>query len=72
MSAHWGVEDPAAGEGTRDEHRWQFRRAFLVLERRIELFASLRLEALDRLSLQARLDEIGETPSGSSEPELRD
>lgn len=59
MTAHWGIEDPAACEGTRDEQRWQFRRAFLVLRRRIELFASLRLEALDRLSLQNRLDEIG-------------
>lgn len=61
MTAHWGVEDPAACEGGRDEQRWPFRRAFLVLRRRIELFASLRLEALDRLSLQSRLDQIGVT-----------
>jgi len=59
MTAHWGVEDPAAFEGPADRQRWLFRRAYRELERRIELFTSLTLESLDRLSLQSRLDEIG-------------
>jgi arsenate reductase len=61
MTAHWGLDDPAAFEGSEAEQRLVFRRAFVVLERRIQLFASLSLEALDRLSLQARLNEIGKT-----------
>jgi arsenate reductase len=66
VTAHWGVRDPAAFEGSEDEQRALFRRVYLELERRIELFTSLRLEALDRLALQARLDEIGKvaTPVG--------
>jgi len=69
MTAHWGVEDPAACEGDQNEQRWQFRRAFLVLRRRIELFTSLRLEALDRLGLQTRLDEIGATDTDTETPD---
>jgi len=66
MTAHWGVEDPAAAGGPVEERRWAFRRAFLVLQRRIELFTALSLEALDRLSLQTRLDEIGKAgPEGA-------
>jgi arsenate reductase len=61
MTAHWGVEDPAAFEGPEDKQRWLFRRAYLELERRIELFTNLSIESLDRLSLQARLNEIGKT-----------
>lgn len=59
MTAHWGIEDPAAFEGPADEQRWRFRRVYQVLERRIELFTSLGLESLDRLALRARLAEIG-------------
>jgi arsenate reductase len=67
VTAHWGVRDPAAFEGPEDEQRALFRRVSLELEHRIELFTSLRLEALDRLALQARLDEIGKgaTPVGN-------
>ena len=66
MTAHWGVEDPAAFVGPADEQRRLFRRIYLELARRIELFASLPIESLDRLSLQARLVEIGksEPPTG--------
>jgi arsenate reductase len=66
MTAHWGVEDPAAFEGPEDAQRRVFRRAYLELERRIELFTNLSIESLDHLSLQARLAEIGkaETPAG--------
>jgi arsenate reductase len=59
MTAHWGVPDPAAVEGTDEAKRKAFREAFLVLRRRIELFASLPLEKLSRLALRERLQQIG-------------
>ncbi len=61
MTAHWGAPDPAAVEGTEAEIVAAFRDAFLILQRRIELFANLPVRSLDRLSLQKRLDEIGRT-----------
>ena len=59
MSAHWGVPDPAAVAGTEIEKREAFRRAFRELENRIGIFASLRVEALSRIALKKKLDEIG-------------
>ena len=59
MTAHWGVPDPAAVEGSDDQKRKAFADAFLVLRRRIELFASLPLDKLDRLALQKQVTEIG-------------
>ena len=59
ISAHWGVEDPAAVEGSDEDKRKAFVNAFAVLQRRISLFASLQLEQLDRLSLQSKLSDIG-------------
>jgi arsenate reductase len=59
VTAHWGVEDPAAFTGPEAQQRALFRRVYQVLEHRIRLFTSLRLDALDRMSLQARLSEIG-------------
>ena len=59
MTAHWGVPDPAAVQGTDETKRKAFREAFLVLKRRIELFTSLPLETLSRLALQERLRQIG-------------
>lgn len=67
MTAHWGVEDPAAFEGPEEPQRRVFRRACNQLERRIELFTSLSIESLDRLSLQTRLDEIGKTRAAAGE-----
>ena len=61
MTAHWGVPDPAAVEGEDREIEFAFREAFTTLERRIELFANLPVQSLDRLSLKKRLDEIGKT-----------
>lgn len=61
MSAHWGVPDPAAVEGSDLEKRHAFRAAATVLRKRIELFAALPAASLDRMSLKARLDEIGKT-----------
>ena len=65
MTAHWGVPDPAAVTGEA-ERRKAFRDAFLVLKRRIELFASLPMASLSRLALQAQVDEIGEAVPLSS------
>ena len=59
MTAHWGVEDPAAVTGTQDQQRAAFRKAHRELEARIKIFASLPLATLDRTRLQARLDDIG-------------
>ena len=59
ISAHWGVEDPAAVEGADEEKRKAFMKAFAVLQRRISLFASLQLDQLDRFSLQTKLRDIG-------------
>jgi arsenate reductase len=59
MTAHWGVPDPAAVTGSDAEQRQAFRDAFLVLKRRIELFASLPLEKLSGLTLRQHLDRIG-------------
>jgi protein-tyrosine-phosphatase len=61
MTAHWGVGDPAAVEGSESARRQAFRNAFRALEARIKLFASLRVDALDRLALKRRVDEIGQT-----------
>jgi protein-tyrosine-phosphatase len=59
MSAHWGVPDPAAVQGTDDEKRKAFLLAYTVLQRRISLFTNLPLPSLDKLSLQQRLRDIG-------------
>jgi len=59
VTAHWGLPDPAAVEGSDDEIRRAFRDAFLVLKRRIELLASLPLEGLSGLALKERLAQIG-------------
>lgn len=59
MTAHWGVADPAAVAGS-DAEKWlAFREAFRQLENRIRIFTSLHIGALDRLTLKARVDEIG-------------
>jgi len=59
MTAHWGVEDPAAAQGS-DTDKWvAFRKAFRELESRIRVFTSLPIRTLDRARLQARIDAIG-------------
>jgi protein-tyrosine-phosphatase len=59
MTAHWGVPDPAAVEGTDDEKRRAFLDAYLALRRRIELFTSLPIATLDKIALEKRVREIG-------------
>jgi len=58
-SAHWGVLDPAAVEGTEEQQRKAFMDTALTLKRRIELFLSLPLARLDAMSLQHELRSIG-------------
>jgi protein-tyrosine-phosphatase len=65
MTAHWGTPDPAAVEGSEPDIVAAFRDAFVVLERRIQVFADLPVRSLDRLSLKKRLDEIGRTTSST-------
>ena len=61
VTAHWGIADPAAVEGSEAE-KWQaFREAFHELENRIKTFVSLPLESLDRAKLREHLDSIGKT-----------
>ena len=59
MTAHWGVPDPAAVEGTPEEIEKAFRDAFMVLERRISLFLCLPLASLDKLAIKKEIDRIG-------------
>jgi protein-tyrosine-phosphatase len=59
MTAHWGVPDPAAVEGTEAERHLAFADAFRMLNNRITIFVNLPVASLDRLALQRHLDEIG-------------
>jgi arsenate reductase (thioredoxin) len=59
MTAHWGIEDPAAVTGSPDEVQRAFREAFVALDRRIGLFLSLPLQSLDRLAIQREINRIG-------------
>jgi arsenate reductase (thioredoxin) len=61
MTAHWGLPDPAAVEGNDAEIAAGFADTYRMLTNRIELFAALPLDAIDAMSLQSRLREIGET-----------
>jgi len=60
MTAHWGVADPSAVEGTPEQLARVFRDTAVVLKRRIELMLALPMQALDRLSLQRELRDIGQ------------
>ena len=59
MTAHWGVEDPAAVEGSDEDKRKAFSAASKLLHRRIALFTSLPLAKLDRLAIKHELQKIG-------------
>lgn len=60
MTAHWGVPDPAAVEGSDAEKHYAFADIFRMLNRRIEIFINLPMTSLDRLTLQDRLHKIGQ------------
>jgi arsenate reductase (thioredoxin) len=59
MTAHWGLPDPAAVQGNESERRLAFADTLRMLRNRIGAFVNLPIEALDKLSLQSRLREIG-------------
>ena len=59
LTAHWGVPDPAAVQGTAEQIEGAFRNAFFLLDRRISLFLSLPLASLDRLALKSEIERIG-------------
>lgn len=58
-TAHWGIEDPAAVEGTDFEKQRAFTEAARFLKNRIAAFVNLPIASLDRLALQVKLKEIG-------------
>jgi protein-tyrosine-phosphatase len=66
MTAHWGVPDPAAVEGSELMKRDAFRAALRALDNRIKLFTSLGIPALDRLALKRELDRIGKSTPASA------
>ena len=59
VTAHWGIADPAAVQGSLQERRAAFRKAFSELDNRIRMFTSLPIRALERQALQRSLDSIG-------------
>ncbi len=66
MTAHWGVPDPAAATGTEAEIGFAFADTMRMLTNRINIFVSLPLAKLDRLSLQKQLDAIEKTKDAGS------
>ena len=66
ITAHWGVADPAAVEGSDEEKRKAFALAFKLLHRRISLFASLPLAKLDAMTIKREVDAIGGTRAGDA------
>ena len=59
ISAHWGVPDPAAVDGTEAEKHLAFAEAYRMLDNRISIFVNLPMKTIGKLALQARLHEIG-------------
>ncbi len=59
MTAHWGIADPAAVEGSSEEIARAFREAFTILDRRIGLFLSLPLATLEGMAIKREIDQIG-------------
>jgi arsenate reductase len=68
VSAHWGIDDPAAAPGTDADKLRAFDRAFRELDVRIRAFANLDLDRLDRAALQRRLAEIGSMRGSPDRP----
>jgi arsenate reductase (thioredoxin) len=60
QTAHWGVPDPAAIQGTEEQIRRAYREAFMTLDRRISLFLCLPLASIDRLAIKKEIDKIGQ------------
>jgi protein-tyrosine-phosphatase len=58
MTAHWGVLDPAAAEGSEADRHFAFAETYRMLNNRLSIFISLPMTSLDKIALQRRLDEI--------------
>ena len=67
ITAHWGIPDPAAVNGTEDQRRLAFREAYRQLEARIKLFVALPIDKLDRMAVKRQVVDIGRI---SSRPEV--
>jgi arsenate reductase len=69
MTAHWGLPDPVQAEGSKAERHLAFADALRMLSNRIGIFVSLPFDRLSKLSLQAKLDDIGKASvSVATEP----
>lgn len=68
MTAHWGIPDPAAAEGTDAEKRLAFADAYRILKNRIDLFKSLPIESVDKMTLKSKLAEIGKSADKRDKP----
>ena len=66
VTAHWGMPDPAAVEGSPTALMLAFADTYRVLNNRIGLFASLPIAGLDKLSLRRRLGDIGQAHDTTS------
>jgi arsenate reductase len=60
ITAHWGFPDPAAAEGTVDQKRKVFADVYRSIESRVKLLSALPLEALDRMTMQSKLRQLGQ------------
>jgi protein-tyrosine-phosphatase len=69
MTAHWGLPDPSAAQGTEAERRFAFADTHRMLYQRIGILVNLPLASLDKLALQKKLDDIGETRSAAPKSE---
>ena len=68
-TAHWGIADPAEAKGTPAQVSLAFKEAYRLLNQRISIFTALPLRSLDQLSLQNKLQEIGEMEGATTPPE---
>ena len=68
MTAHWGIPDPAAVEGTEVEKRLAFADALRMLTNRINIFVALPLRSLSALTLQKQLNDIGKLKASNDNP----
>jgi arsenate reductase len=66
MTAHWGIEDPAAVEGTDIDKQRAFNEAFRFLRNRIRAFTSLRMKSLNVMTLKSKLEDIGRLEGGTT------
>jgi len=67
MTAHWGIADPAAAEGSDADKAFAFRKAIKELESRIKLFLALPFASLDTLTLSEKLRSIGNSSAPTAD-----